>query len=311
MNSVSGESQNPFVAAPTKTATTSTSTVTTQKPADHISVSPAVINNGTLMMTVKNSGPSTTQLLTVTDVCTPGFKACYDYNKLAGSYYTTTFVLPAAKTFVANLTGVCTMALPKCKAYLPIANATYFLTIKFDFADGSSVTVPVSAKANNTWSPHNTAVTGVWPSMTVVPANFTVRLNVTLAVNQSTPWGSFNTLLEGSSATSKGYTLPILSNQTGCENADVMGTENFSGDGHRGGPLVNYTGDCTVPLMILLNATTVMTGITPGAYYALVVRDVTDIDQPPGYPNFDGPSHTFAWWSSYALWIQGNVSPTT
>ena len=317
MNPVSGESVNPFVlptSSPTTTTSTSVSTVTTHTSADHITVKSAVIRNDTLMMTVKNVGPSATQLLTVTSVCTPGFKVCYDYKKLAGAYYSTTFVLPAGRTFMANLTGVCMVPISsgpsplKCKSYLPVANMSYYLQVKFNFADGASIQVPVSAKANGTWSPHITAITEIWPSLTIIPRNLTGMLNVTIGVNDSIPWGSFTVSLEGYAKPKNPFSATILSNETGCMNT-AIDASNFTGDGHRG-PLVNYTADCSEPFQVLTSFTTVMTAIAPGTTYLLVVRDTTDIDGPHGYPNYDGPSHTFVWTSNFALWIQGVVNST-
>ncbi len=304
---------------PTNIATTasrsSTTTTKTHAPADNVAVESALISNDTLRMEVHNLGPSATDQLTVTSVCTPKFQACYDYKKLTGKYYQTLFDLPAGRRFMANLTGVCTVPISsgpspyKCKSYYPVANMSYYFQVRFNFTDGMSVLVPVSAMANNTWAPHYTAITGIWPSLTILPANLTVMLNVTLAVNDSIPWGSFTTQLNGYVKPSNPFSGTVMSNETGCMNFGIDPT-NFTDDGHRGGPLVNYTGDCTEPLMILVNATTVLTGIASGTQYLLVVRDTTDIDRPLLYPNYDYVNHAYTWDVNFALWIQAVVNST-
>ena len=48
-----------------------------------------------------------------------------------------------------------------------------------------------------------------------------------------------------------------------------------------------------------------MTGITSGPYYALLVRDTTDIDKPTGYPNNDPGDYV-----EFALWVQCHTNST-
>lgn len=300
--------------------TTTTTTTTTHPLSDHIAVKSAVISNDTLRMVVHNSGPSATQQLTITSVCTPKFQTCYDYKKLAGKYYQILFVLPAGRNFMVNLTGVCTVPISsgpspyRCMSYYPVANMSYYLQVKFSFADGVSVQVPVSAKANNTWTPYPTAITGIWPSLTIVPKNLTGMLNVTLAVNDSIPWGSFTTQLDQYRKPSNPFSGIVLSNKTGCMNS-AFDPDNFTDDGHRG-PGINYTADCTEPVLVSVGFTTVLTGIAPGTLYLLVVRDTTDIDKADAqhisdtYPNLDWPYGKYHADVNFALWIQGFVNST-
>jgi len=305
-NPVSGASQNPFIVQTptTTTSTTSTSKTTTHHIADQIAVESAIIVNDTLMMKVHNLGPSTTNLLTVTGVCTPGFQTCYDYKRLAGAYYKTTFVLPAARTFNANLSGVCTIAIPNCRIYLPVANVTYYLQVKFSFADGTSVPKSVSAMANNTWSGYPTAIIGVTsPSLEIVPKNLTGLLNVTLAVNDSLPYASWTTLLDGYNKPSNAFSGTILSNETGCTSSSAA-----PGQGYRIPPSgYNYTTDCSQgTFTVLTGFSTVLTGITSTPYYSLVIRDTTDIDNATGLPDCDASARC----SSFALWLQGYTNST-
>lgn len=303
---VGGQSQTSFVFPTSSTTTSSTSSTTTKTttppPADHIKVESAAIVNGTLTMEVHNLGPSATNLLTVTGVCSPGFQTCYNYKSLAGANYQETFVLPAERTFVANLSGVCTIPISGCKSYLPVANMSYYLQVKFGFADGTSVLVSFSAAANDTWSPRRTAILSIAsPSLVVAPANLTGLLNVTLTLNDSLPYASWTTLLDGYLKPSSAFSGTILTNATGCMGS---GTGNFTSDGHR--LAANFTGDCSQPQQVAVGFDTVLTGIAPGPYYALVVRDTTDIDKPAGYPDNDPGNYT-----QFALWVQCNTNSTT
>lgn len=299
-------SQTPAIFPSTTSTTSKSSSATTStkpKAVDHILVESAVISNGTLMMKVDNLGPSETNLLNFTGICTPGFQTCYNYKKLAGAFYVTTFILPVGRTFMANLTGVCTVPVAKCKGYFPIENTTYYLQAKFTFYDGQTVLVPVSAMDNNTWTSYTTSVTDVWPSMTVVPVNLTGMLNVTIGVNQSTPYASFTTSLDGFVKPTNPFSGVILSNETGCTNSGLDLPDNFSAPSGS----FNYTTDCSDGTMpILVNFATVTTGIAPGSYYLLVVKDTTDVDRPAGYPNTDqfGPVN-------FACWITGVVNDTS
>jgi hypothetical protein len=251
------------------------------------------------MMKVHNLGPNTTKLLTVADLCTPKFQVCYNYKTMAGAYFAMTFALPAKKTFMANLTGVCVIPIPSCKSYLPTANMTYYFQVKFSFVDGSTALVPVSAKANNTWTKYLTAIMGISsPSLIVFPANLTGSLSVTLALNDSLPYASFSTWLDGYLKPSSAYSGKLLINETGCMGS--LPEANFTSDGHH--LSVNFTGDCSQPITVTVSFTTVLTGISSGPYYALVVRDTTDIDKPAGYPDND-PGH----YTTFALWVQGST----
>lgn len=282
-NPVSGASQNPFIIL-TSTTTTSTSTKSTTPPPppDRILVKSAIIENDTLMMKVDNEGPSSTESLTIMGVCTPGFQTCYGYKKLAGSSYSRTFILPAARTFLANMSGVCTIAIKGCSAYLPVANATYYLQVSFSFADGSSVVVPVAAMANDTWSRYLTAIMGVSPLLTVFPKNLTGVLNATVDVNSTELYASWTTSLEGHTSSSYAYGGTILTNKTGC-----WGT---------------FVADCSAPVPVIMNFTTVLTGITAGSYYSVVVHDTTVLPNnatESGYPDY----HYYPTFY-FALWVQ-------
>jgi len=247
-------------------------------------------------MEVHNLGPSTTELLSVRNVCSPGFQTCYDYGKLAGSYFHETFVLPPGKTFKASISRVCVIAITSCKSYLPVANNTYYLQVLFKFADGGSVLVPVSAMANNTWSQYPTAIMGIGPpSLRIVPSNLTGLLNFTVTVNDSLPYGSFTTVLDGYMKPSNAFSGKILANDTGC------GSE----EGTTGGNNQTFTADCSEPVPVTVNFSTVLTAITSGRYYSLVVRDTTDIDNRnmTGAPNND-VGHHYTW---FALWLQSST----
>ncbi len=318
-NPVGGESQNPFVpstsAAITTSKTTKTTTTTTSsKPSDKIEVESALIVNSTLTMKVHNLGPSATNLLAVTNVCSPGFQTCSTYKSLTGAKYQRPFNLPAGRTFNENLTGVCTVPISGCKNYFPVANATYYLKITFSFTDGNAALVPISVMANNTYPPfpHETAILNITsPSLVVTPANLTGLLNVTLGLNSSQPYAQWTTLLNGYSSTSKSFSQNLLINKTGgCVGTEV---DNATDDGVPLDQVISargYTADCSQPLAAAQSFSTVFVNIVPGSYYLLAIRDLTDVDQPSGYVNYDGPNHTFGWESFFALWIKC-TAPTT
>jgi len=264
-----------------------TTTVTTSSvPTDTVLVQSAVISNGTLALKVQNKGPSATNSLTVVGLCTPGFLICYDYKGMAGSYYHIVFVLPAKRTFVANLTGVCTMPIPSCRSYNPIFGTSYYLQVKFGFADGGSSTLPVSVKSNSTWARFPTAITNVTlPELNTFSGNLSGQFSVTVTVNDSLTGlctkacVGFNTYLDGYLKPSNGFSGILLTNNTiTC-----------------GG---NSTIDCTVPLTATVKFSTVLTGISSGPYYAVIVRDTTNIVKPAGQPTRSHPA-------SFAMWVQG------
>jgi hypothetical protein len=271
----------PTTSTPGSSSSGSSSSSTTHPPTDVVKVESAAIVDDTLMMKVHNLGPSTTNLLTVISICTPAPQVCYNYRTMAGSYFQETFVLPPKRIFMANLTGVCTIAISSCKTYFPVANETYYLEVKFSLIDGTTVTVPVSATANNTWSKYPSAVTGIGSSsLKVVPANLTGMLNVTVNVNSSLPYASFTTKLDGYLKPSSAFSGTILTNDTGCGGA--------------------FSSDCSAPVTVISRFYTVLTGIIPGPWYAVVVRDTTDIDNKTGgFPDAD--VHP----SSFAIWVRG------
>lgn len=283
--SAGGQGQTLFTfptTTPSSSSSASTSgSSTTHPPLDVVKVESAAIVDDTLMMKVHNLGPSTTNLLTVSNICTPAPQVCYNYRTMAGSYFQEIFVLPPKKIFMANLTGVCVVAISSCKTYFPVANVTYYLQVKFGFVDGTTVLVSVSAMANNTWSKYPSAVTGISSSsLKVVPANLTGILNVTVDVNSSLPFATFRTKLDGYLKPSSAFSGTILTNDTGC-----------------GGTI---SSDCSAPVTVISRFYTVLTGITPGPWYAVVVRDTTDIDNKTGgFPDAD--VHP----SSFAIWVKG------
>jgi len=285
-NPVGGQSQNPFIISTSSSTTTTTTRPTSTTHHDKLTVESAIIFNDTLSLQVQNQGPSEAQSLKILNICTPGFLACYDYKKEAGIYYSGKFFLPSGKTFIDNLTGVCFMPIYGCKSYLPVGNATYSFIISFGYTDGASVVVPITALANNTWSMRPTAILGVSASLTIYPDNLTGLLNATVTANGSLPYDSWRTLLNGYL---KPGSLPsgrILTNSTGCGR--------------------NYTGDCSGPVNVLQRFYTVTTGAIPGVYYAVIVRDTTDIDNMTGAPDFDsGP----AW--AFALWVLAGTAAVT
>ncbi len=293
--SASGGPSTPLTFSTSTTTTTATatasSTTTAAKPTDKISVKSAVINNDTLTLDVRNSGPNATELLTITSICTPKFAICYAYSSVGGSDYKTTFVLPAKKAFLANLTGICFMPIPSCKRYIPIANATYYYQIAFKFSDNSTVTVPVSAKDNTTWAPYPTAILGInQTSLSIVPVNLTGVLNVTVGLNDSLPYSSWETILEGYMKPGDKFSGAVLTNDTGCEGS---ATGNFTVPNGA----YNYTAMCAAPVQVSENFTTVLTGVNVGTYYAVVVRDTTAISSPAGLPDASRyPYFAFAEW---------------
>jgi hypothetical protein len=215
-----------------------------------------------------------------------------------------TFDLPTGKMFVANLTGICTMAVPSCRSYLPVANATYYFQITVGFTDGSKVTVPVSAIATNTWSPYPNAVLGIAPpSLEVNQASLTGQLNVTVTVNGSLPYASWTTKLYGYLKPLDAFSGTLLTNSTGC-----MGSTPETGFKSSGKPLnVTFTGDCTQPVTVTTDFYTVLTGITAGTakapvYYSVAICDTTAISSPKGYPDH-GAYATYY----FALWVKGTL----
>jgi hypothetical protein len=297
-----GQSQTAitFPTTSTKTTTTSTTsktsttTTTTSKISDKITVVAASIANDTLSMLVHNLGPSSTELLTLESLCTPKFQTCYGYAAMARSAYKSTFVLPAKKSFLDNLTGICVIAIPSCKGYLPINGSTYYYEVQFTFADGSNVVVPVTAEANNTWSPYPTAILGIGSAaLPIYSSNLTATLSATITANDSLPYASWTTSLDGYTKAGSAFSGPILTNETGCEGSPVAPVSTFSVP--RGA--LNFTASCSSPVGVVMGFTSVLTGIAPGPYFAVVVRDTTDIDRPSGLPNYDAyPYFAFAEW---------------
>jgi len=267
-------------------ASTASTSATTTLPPDQVTVESAVINSGTLAMRVLNGGPSETSSLTLTGLCMPGFTVCYDYKGMAGAYYHIVFALPAKRTFVANLTGVCTMPIPSCRAYYPVFGSLYYVQVTFGFTDGQTVLVPVTVKCNSTWARFPTAITNVTlPVLTTFPKNLTGVFSVTVTVNSSltsfckTACVGFSTILDGYLKPSNGFSGILVSNSSvTC-----------------GG---NSTFDCTVPITTIYKFSTVLSGITSGRIYAVVVRDTTNIVKPPGLPTRSRPV-------SFALWVDG------
>ena len=282
-----GQNTFSFPTSSTTTKSTSTTSSTSHPPPDQATVDSAVINNGTLSMHVLNKGPGTTSSLTVMSLCTPAFRTCYDYKGMAGAYTRIVFVLPPKRSFVANMTGVCTMPIPSCHAYYPVAGSNYYLQVKFSYADGQSVLVPIIAMANSTWSRYPTAILNVSdPSLMTFSENLSGIMSVSVTVNSSLTdfcfrdCVGFTAQLDGYLKPSNGFSGILLTNKTiRC-----------------GG---NSTFDCTVPLTATLRFYTVLTGIIPGPYYAIIVRDTTDIATPPHLPNY----HRHP--SAFALWVLG------
>lgn len=301
-STTSGGAQGPVIFPSMTTSsggTTTTATTRTVVP-DKISVKSATIENDTLMLEVHNSGPNETTLLTISSICTPGFKSCYSYQALSGSLYQSTFVLPAGKTFPENLTKVCTAAIAKCGNYLPSANSTYYMQINFTFADHSVVTVPVSAFANDTWSSRLTGVTGAGSqTLGINESNLFGELNVTVLANDSLPYASWETRLNLFSSPTTGFAQTVATNSTGCAGSPPSGVIFKSG-----GKLLNvtYTADCSQPLVVEVPLTSVQTGITVGSYYLVAVCDTTHISSPKGYPD-NSPSSN----DCFALWVQAKA----
>ena len=272
------------------TRSSSSSSTTTPPPPDVISVDSAVMANGTLALHITNKGPSSTSTLTITDICTPKFKVCYDYKGMAGAYFHTTFILPAKKAFLANLTGVCTMPIPSCRSYLPVADFDYYLQVQFAFQDGQNVVVPVTVKANSTWSKNPTAITNITaPTLVTFSKNLSGAFGVTVILNDSlvdycvNECVGFNAQLDGYLKPSNGFSGVLLTNSTvRC-----------------GG---NATFDCSSPLTATVIFSTVLSPIISGPYYAVIIRDVTLIPKPAGLPDYVRGASTFA------VWVQGTGS---
>ncbi|QQG49494.1 MAG: hypothetical protein HY247_04130 [archaeon] len=237
---------------PTETTTKSTATTSTTVAPPPIAIRTAGIYNDSLRLTVKNNGPLPTQNLSVTKICTPGFQTCYDYGKFAGKPYSKIFVLPSGKEYVDNLTRICVMPIIHCSRYFPVVNATYYFNVKFSFDGGSSVTLPVTAKTNNTYAPR-TSVFEITPQLTSFSGNLSGRMMVTITVNDTLDGANYTASLDVYAAKT-GYTMSVLSNRTGCGLA--WGT------------------DCADGVTIVSSFSTVDTGIgTGGNFYALVIND--------------------------------------
>jgi len=287
-NSGTGPNTFDFPASFSTSRLASTVSTTATAPAvpDQVVVQSAVVSNGTLALQVQNKGPSATSALTITSLCTPGFLTCYDYKGMEGAYYRIVFDLPAKRTFLANLTGVCMMPIPSCRGYYPVFGSSYYLQVRFSFADGQSATVPVAVRCNSTWSRYPTAISNVsLPVLTTFPKNLSGLFSVTVTVNSSLTdlctkdCVGFTTILDGYLKPGNGFSGTILTNNTiTC-----------------GG---NSTFDCTVPLTANVRFSTVLYGVSSGPYYAIIVRDTTNIVKPPGLP-------TRAHAASFALWVQG------
>ena len=296
-------SQVPFLGpVPTSSTTASTTSTTTRTVIpDKIQVKSAVFENDTLMMDVHNVGPNGTSSLTISSVCTPGFRSCFSYKSLSGSAYQATFVLPAGKSFPENLTGVCAVAIANCGKYLPVANGTYYLQLNFTFTDRSVVSVPVTVMGNSTWSERPTGVIGVGlPSLTVNGSDFFGQLNVTVTANDSLPYASWDTKLDLYSAATDSFSDGVLTNSTGCAGSPPSGV-NFKSNGK----LLNvtYIADCSQPVFVIVPYTTVQTGVSVGSYYLVSVCDTTQISYPSGYPD-NGGSHGLA---CFAVWAEATV----
>ena len=269
-----------------RVVSTAPTTTTNTLPPDQVAVESAVIRNGTLALKVMNKGPSSTSSLTLTGLCTPGFLTCYDYRGMAGAYRRIVFVLPAKKTFMENLTGVCTMPIPGCLSYNPVSGTSYYLQVQFGFVDGQYVTVPVAVKCNSTWARYPTAITNVTlPVLSTFSNNLTGVFSVTVTVNSSltslckTACVGFSTVLDGYLKPSNGFSGALLTNSS----IACGGNSSF---------------DCSMPLTATVKFSTVLTGIDSGPFYAVVVHDTTNIVKPLGLPNRSRPV-------SFALWVQG------
>ncbi len=276
-----GESQNPFV-IPTSTTTTTTTSVsltTIRKPVDHLTVNGTGIVNDTVMLAVHNIGPSPTKAMAITKVCTPGFVQCFDYKRMAGAYYNTTFVLPAGGNFRANLTRVCVIAIYRCAKFLPVANQTYYLQLKFNFADGASVTDSVSVMNNNeTWSPTTFSKNATFYSAVQTPGPTQLLL---LHFNQSTPYNGLvnSTVYLNSTATNATFSLQLY--------------------GYRPGALGGFTRvlltnkttctSCSSPIPVAIPFYSVLTAVSAGSTYAVVVH------------SYEGGNQTSTW---FAYWVQ-------
>jgi len=129
----------------------------------------------------------------------------------------------------------------------------------------------------------------------LAPANLTGLLNATVGINGSLPYASWTTKLDGYLNPGSAFSGTILTNETGC-----MGSAsgNFTSDGR---PLnVSFTATCSPTSTVVVSFSTVLTGVSSGPYYAVTVRDTTDLDKPAGYPNSDLYSAFY-----FAVWVKG------
>ncbi len=238
----------------THSVTTTTSATVRPPPPNVLVLKSALINNGTLILDMQNKGPSETTDMVVTNICSPGFVNCMTYGRAAGRSYQSIYVLPVGREFKANFTGICFFPIVGCSHYFPVATSSYYIDVRFDFVKGNPVYMPIVALANNTWA-RRTSVTNITSSITGYVGNLTGRLNVTVTVDNNIYFAvNYTTSINTWRSSSSGYNWAIVSNKTGC-----------------GGSLAN---DCSTPIPGVTTFNLVQTGVYPGAYYAVVVRDL-------------------------------------
>ena len=244
---------SPTTTTTTKITTTSSKVSTTIVPQNSIVVKAAFVYNGTLTLDVKNTGSVATADLVVMSICSPGFVNCVKYSSAAGRSYTAIFVLPAGREFAANFAGVCVFPIAACSRYHPVYPYSYYLTVRFDFASGSPVTVPVTVAAHSTWA-QKTSIANITSSLLVFTKNLTGWVNATITTVSTATADNYTVMVKGWKSPASGLSITLVSNKTGC-----------------GGRL---TDPCSSPFTGLTHFNAVQTGIYPGEYYGVVIHDL-------------------------------------
>jgi hypothetical protein len=186
-----GAPQGPAVkfSFPTTSSTTKTST-STKPPQNSIVITSAIISDNILRLGVKNTGTTWTKNMTVAYICTPAFLSCYSYKLISGLKLTRTFVLAPQGKYVYNITAICVVPMAHCRQFHPLANFSYYFEVSFGYANGASVTLPVTARAINTFPP-SASVQGLTYNLETFPKNGTGLLTVRMLINSSLDSASF------------------------------------------------------------------------------------------------------------------------
>jgi hypothetical protein len=200
---------------PSTTSKSTTKTTTTGPPPNSVNIKSALIFNDTLSLDIKNVGTHWVKSVALTGICTPDLKDCYSYQALSGHSLSKIFALAPKAEFVENITGVCVMPVASCAHYMPVANFSYYYAVTFSFESGKPITLPVAAKANNTY-PARATVQGLSYKLGVTLKNSTGKLDLSLLVNNTIYAENFTAMMFTRAKAKGSFSLKLLSNKTGC-----------------------------------------------------------------------------------------------